>query len=211
MVEGAGPVEDLSIELDPRERPLVALGPAEDARVLAVVIGPGVLERHRTHRGARGEGAHQAQKAGHRQLGVHAIGPQRRPRKAEEKGRHVALLVEGDRGVVREHRLELEDELDPVAQRRSVHDEVGDEVERGLAGPLSDVEPERLVAGQVERARLDVGEHAEFDASVRLVELRGADARPREQLVAVDPGLLDDLGEGTQHDDRDAHEYLGKS
>ena len=117
------------------------------------------------------------EQARHHELGVHPIAAERGAREAQSKGGRVVLLHEGELGVVREHPLEAQAEIDPVAQRRRVHDEMRDEIERRFAGLLGDVKAEGLVAREIEGARLEARELRELQPRLAGLETRGVDLR----------------------------------
>ena len=86
-----------------------------------------------------------------------------------------------------------------------MRDQVRDEVERCFLNVLGDMQAKRLVAGQVEGSRLDLGELSEVEAIVDLSETRRVDLRPLEQGVAHDARALRGLDDRPDEQGRKTH------
>jgi len=105
---------------------------------------------------------------------------------------------------IHEQSFETGAELDGGAQRGRVRNQVGREIEGGLAGVLGHVQAECLVAGQVERSHLQPGESFQVDAIDRLREPPRINRGSIEQRRAADPGSFHDVDQRADQDARNA-------
>ena len=183
-----------------------SLDAPEDARVFPMVRGPRVLEPDGSRDTRRAEGPDESKEAGRDELDMHSVRALRRASELVLQRRDGPGLTQDDARVVDEESLELRAETEGLAERRRVHDEMRDEIERRLGGLLRDVQAQGLVAREIERTFLQRGELAQFEAIVDLFEPSRVDARSGQKGLPRRTGALHGLREGPHEDGRDPHD-----